>query len=74
MSVFKFLFVCRQVVYFTFCADTFFLQPDLPLRLLKNLPLVDADRSTYYAYEEPRGYIDFPFALDLSADSGVLPN
>ena len=42
----------------------FLSQPDLPRRLRKNLPLTVADRSTYYAYEDPHGYIDFPFAED----------
>ena len=38
-------------------------QPDLPLRLKNNLSLAVADPSTYYTFEEPRGYIDYPFAL-----------
>lgn len=36
------------------------LQPDLPLRLMHDYPVVEADRSVYYAYEDPKGYIDFP--------------
>ena len=39
-------------------------QPDLPLRLEKNIPLTVAPRSCYYAYEDPHGYVDFPFASD----------
>ena len=38
------------------------MQPDLPLRLEKNIPLTIAPRDCYYAYEDPHGYIDFPFA------------
>ncbi|KAI0742949.1 NADH:flavin oxidoreductase/NADH oxidase [Daedaleopsis nitida] len=41
--------------------------PDLPLRLLKNIPLMEWDVSTLYLFEDPHGYIDFPFAD--SADS-----
>ena len=39
-----------------------FDQPDLPLRILKNIPLNAGDRTTYYSFEEPKGYIDYPFA------------
>lgn len=35
-------------------------QPDLPLRLMHNQPVVEADRSVYYTFEDPKGYIDFP--------------
>jgi len=34
--------------------------PDLPIRLQKNLPLTEASKSTFYAYETPQGYTDFP--------------
>lgn len=27
---------------------------------MHNYPIVEADRSVYYAYEDPKGYIDFP--------------
>jgi NADPH2 dehydrogenase len=36
--------------------------PDLPLRLKSNLPLTKPDRTTFYAAESPKGYIDYPFA------------
>ncbi|TFK47298.1 FMN-linked oxidoreductase [Heliocybe sulcata] len=35
--------------------------PDLPLRLMKDIPLTKYDRSTFYT-RGPEGYIDFPFA------------
>ena len=41
-------------------------QPDLPLRLRKNLPLTPWDRSVYYVSEDPHGYIDYPFAEEES--------
>lgn len=37
-----------------------YIQPDLPLRLMHDYPIVDADHSVYYAFEDPKGYIDFP--------------
>ncbi|GBE84784.1 Probable inactive dehydrogenase [Sparassis crispa] len=36
--------------------------PDLPLRLRRNIPLVQYHRSTVYIPEAPKGYIDYPFA------------
>lgn len=41
------------------------LQPDLPLRLRKNLPLALWDRQLFYLPEEPHGYIDYPSAETL---------
>ncbi|GBE84623.1 hypothetical protein SCP_0606020 [Sparassis crispa] len=43
------------------CADEC-EQPDLPLRLRKNIPLTKYDYSTFYTPEDPKGYIDYPFA------------
>ncbi|KAI0673190.1 NADH:flavin oxidoreductase/NADH oxidase [Trametes maxima] len=40
----------------------FISNPDLPLRLLKNLPLNGWDRAMYRLLEDPHGYIDYPFA------------
>ncbi|KAI0636631.1 FMN-linked oxidoreductase [Trametes polyzona] len=40
----------------------FIANPDLPLRLRKNLPLARWDRQLFYLPEEPHGYIDYPFA------------
>ncbi|CDO77494.1 hypothetical protein BN946_scf184902.g28 [Trametes cinnabarina] len=38
------------------------LQPDLPLRLLENIPLTPWDREVFYTPEDPSGYIDYPFS------------
>ncbi|OSD00683.1 FMN-linked oxidoreductase [Trametes coccinea BRFM310] len=35
---------------------------DLPSRLLKNIPLTPWDRNTFFAPEDPHGYIDYSFA------------
>lgn len=39
-------------------------QPDLPLRLRKNLPLAGWTRAVYAVPEDPHGYTDYPFAED----------
>jgi NADPH2 dehydrogenase len=41
--------------------------PDLPYRLLKNIPFTAGDRSTYYGYGslDPKGYTDYPFAQEI---------
>jgi len=41
---------------------SFLSNPDLPLRLEKDIPLTKSDRSTFYAFGSPKGYIDYPFA------------
>ncbi|KAI0742943.1 NADH:flavin oxidoreductase/NADH oxidase [Daedaleopsis nitida] len=46
----------------------FISNPDLPLRLRKNLPLVAWSRSTYYVPEQPRGYTDYAFAEENVAE------
>ncbi|KAI0633057.1 NADH:flavin oxidoreductase/NADH oxidase [Trametes polyzona] len=46
----------------------FISNPDLPLRLRKNLPLQPWDRAVYYTPEDPHGYIDYPFAEENRAD------
>jgi hypothetical protein len=38
------------------------LQPDLPIRWRQDIPASKGDRQTYYGYESPSGYIDYPFA------------
>ncbi|KZT25907.1 FMN-linked oxidoreductase [Neolentinus lepideus HHB14362 ss-1] len=38
------------------------LQPDLPYRLLKDIPLTPYSRDLFYNTESPHGYIDYPFA------------
>ncbi|KAI0742950.1 NADH:flavin oxidoreductase/NADH oxidase [Daedaleopsis nitida] len=40
----------------------FISNPDLPLRLQKNIPLQEWDRAVFYVPEDPHGYIDYPFA------------
>ena len=40
------------------------LQPDLPLRLLKDIPLAKWDPTVFYTPEEACGYIDYPFAAN----------
>ncbi|EIW56409.1 NADH:flavin oxidoreductase/NADH oxidase [Trametes versicolor FP-101664 SS1] len=48
----------------------FISNPDLPRRLLKNIPLASwEDREFYYTPEEPRGYIDYPAADDEERSS-----
>ncbi|KAI0342276.1 NADH:flavin oxidoreductase/NADH oxidase [Trametopsis cervina] len=46
----------------------FIPNPDLPLRLKKNLPLTKYDRSTFYVPESEKGYIDYPFAPENIAE------
>ncbi|KAI8996263.1 NADH:flavin oxidoreductase/NADH oxidase [Trametes punicea] len=46
----------------------FLANPDLPLRLRKNLPLNDYNRATFYIRGDPRGYIDYPFAEENRAE------
>lgn len=45
-----------------FCCD---FQPDLPCRIKEGVPLNEYDRSTFYTFESPVGYIDYPFAEEL---------
>ncbi|OSX65904.1 hypothetical protein POSPLADRAFT_1131483 [Postia placenta MAD-698-R-SB12] len=45
----------------------FLANPDLPLRLAKDLPLMEGDRDTYYTPESARGYTDYPFVDDSEA-------
>ncbi|KAI0772352.1 NADH:flavin oxidoreductase/NADH oxidase [Trametes elegans] len=40
----------------------FIANPDLPLRLRKDLPLTRWERGLYHNEEDPHGYIDYPFA------------
>ncbi|KAI0049824.1 FMN-linked oxidoreductase [Auriscalpium vulgare] len=42
------------------------LQPDLPDRLLKNIPLAPYDRSVFYTEESPIGYIDYKVAEEVA--------
>ncbi|KAI0772354.1 NADH:flavin oxidoreductase/NADH oxidase [Trametes elegans] len=43
----------------------FVSNPDLPRRLLEDIPLADWNSDFFYVPEEPRGYIDYPFAQDI---------
>ncbi|KAI0659533.1 FMN-linked oxidoreductase [Cubamyces menziesii] len=40
----------------------FVSNPDLPRRLLQNIPLAEWDRELFYTPEDPHGYIDYPAA------------
>lgn len=42
----------------------FLANPDLPRRFLLNAPLNQADPTTFYAPESPRGYTDYPALTD----------
>jgi len=47
----------------------FLANPDLPLRLAKDLPLAKGNRETYYTTAlGPKGYTDYPFSDDPRAD------
>ncbi|KAM5544293.1 hypothetical protein V8D89_001953 [Ganoderma adspersum] len=46
----------------------FISNPDLPLRLLKDIPLSKWNPTEFYTPEEARGYIDYPFAANNVAD------
>jgi len=50
-----------------FCAESGLIQPDLPIRLEKNIPLTPYNREVFYMAESPVGYIDY-----LSADASIL--
>ncbi|KAJ2982505.1 hypothetical protein NQ176_g1337 [Zarea fungicola] len=43
----------------------FLANPDLPFRLKNGISLEKYDRSTFYAREERRGYIDYPFSPEF---------
>lgn len=47
-------------------------QPDLPVRLLKDIPLSKPDRSTYYT-PGPVGYIDYPTAEEQATQEKARP-
>ncbi|THH17930.1 hypothetical protein EW146_g2975 [Bondarzewia mesenterica] len=50
----------------------FISNPDLPLRLLKGIPLSGYDRATFYIQDGVKGYIDYPFAAE--AREGIITN
>ncbi|EIN05623.1 NADH:flavin oxidoreductase/NADH oxidase [Punctularia strigosozonata HHB-11173 SS5] len=41
---------------------TFISNPDLPLRLINNIPLTPYNRDVFYLPENPMGYVDYTFA------------
>ncbi|KAI0803082.1 NADH:flavin oxidoreductase/NADH oxidase [Irpex lacteus] len=47
--------------------------PDLPLRLKKNLPLTKYDRTKFYNAGETVGYVDYPYAPENEAELGKIP-
>ncbi|KAI0818987.1 FMN-linked oxidoreductase [Irpex lacteus] len=47
--------------------------PDLPLRLKKNLPLTKYDRSKFYNAKEAAGYIDYSYAPENETELGKIP-
>ncbi|KAI0373004.1 FMN-linked oxidoreductase [Pilatotrama ljubarskyi] len=47
----------------------FISNPDLPLRLRKNLPLAKWDHDLYYLPESSRGYTDYPYAGEMEASA-----
>ena len=48
--------------------DVYMSQPDLPARVKKGIPLTPYDRKTFYSIQNPKGYIDYPFA-DAEAEA-----
>ncbi|KFY10208.1 hypothetical protein V492_05137 [Pseudogymnoascus sp. VKM F-4246] len=44
----------------------FLANPDLPFRLKNRIPLNKYDRSTFYAPEQPNGYVDYSFSPEFS--------
>jgi hypothetical protein len=55
-------------------ADTlgFLSQPDLPLRLKKDLSLTPYDREKFYNAEQASGYIDYPYAPENEEELGKI--
>ncbi|KAI0701986.1 putative NADPH2 dehydrogenase chain OYE2 [Cytidiella melzeri] len=46
--------------------------PDLPLRLKKDLPLAPYDRTKFYQVKEPSGYIDYSYAPENEEELGKI--
>lgn len=46
---------------------SFIANPDLPLRIQKNLPLNPPDYPTIYSRESTAGYVDYPFVGEVKA-------
>ncbi|KAJ7471649.1 hypothetical protein B0H11DRAFT_1729777 [Mycena galericulata] len=47
----------------------FLANPDLPVRLMKRIPLNEADRKTFFRVESAEGYTDYPFAGEVAAEA-----
>ncbi|TCD65522.1 hypothetical protein EIP91_002530 [Steccherinum ochraceum] len=49
----------------------FISNPDLPVRLEKNIPLTPYDRDTFYTTLSAKGYTDYPFISEQSKAGGT---
>ena len=49
----------------------FIANPDLPFRIRKGLGLTAYDRDTFYMPETPKGYVDYPFSEEWTAQSSL---
>ncbi|KAJ7478737.1 hypothetical protein B0H11DRAFT_2028499 [Mycena galericulata] len=47
----------------------FLANPDLPVRLMKRIPLNETDRKTFFRVESAEGYTDYPFAGEVAAEA-----
>lgn len=54
------MFIIKNFLYAIWLE--FALQPDLPARIKKNIPLAPYDRSAFYTPGNPKGYSDYEFA------------
>jgi NADPH2 dehydrogenase len=43
--------------------------PDLVYRLRKGIPLAKYNRSTFYKFKSPEGYIDYPFSAEWESET-----
>ncbi|KAF8514933.1 hypothetical protein BU17DRAFT_68141 [Hysterangium stoloniferum] len=50
----------------------FISNPDLPVRLQKNIPLTPYNYNTFYLKKSPVGYIDYPFAEEVQAKQSEI--
>ncbi|KAF8506296.1 putative NADPH2 dehydrogenase chain OYE2 [Hysterangium stoloniferum] len=50
----------------------FISNPDLPVRLQKNIPLTPYNSNTFYLKKSPVGYIDYSFAEDVQAKQSEI--
>jgi hypothetical protein len=50
------------------------LQPDLPFRLKRDIPLTVGNRKTYYVHgsEDPTGYTDYPFSKEIREEGQLV--